>query len=214
MALCFDLDGTLGFFSGGYVLLRQALGDLWGREPRAEDLALCKGSTDWEIVEQLHRMRFGGPLAPEAYDRYGQACLARFQAAFHPEGQRPAIHQGIVQGLTRLLEAGHRVWLVSGNAPPVLDFKAGLLGVDPRIPRLGSLPGLDRAGLLRRAMEGCPGPHVYVGDRPHDQQAALAAGMAFLGVGDLVPGDHRSLSIQAEAALLVEAVEDLFPGNR
>jgi len=38
--LMFDLDGTLGFFGGGYLLLREALGDVWGEPPTAEELAL------------------------------------------------------------------------------------------------------------------------------------------------------------------------------
>lgn len=210
MPLCFDLDGTLGFFGGGYVLLREALGELWGREPSAEDLAQCSGSTDWEIVEQLHARRFGQPLSEAAYSAYDRACLARFSATFCPEGRSPTVFQGLVLGMNQLLERGHRVWLVSGNAPSVLAFKAHRLGVDPRIPMLGSLPHLDRVGLIRKALDGCPGPHLYVGDRPHDRLAAAAAGVPFLGVGDLVPGDHPILSPQAEAEHLMAAVDDLL----
>ncbi len=108
------------------------------------------------------------------------------------------------------MEAGHRVWLVSGNTPRVLDFKARLLGVDDRVPRLGSLPNLDRVGLIRKALEGCAGPHLYVGDRPHDRDAAAQAGVPFLAVGEAVPGDHPSLSEVAEADQLVGAVERLL----
>lgn len=210
MPLCFDLDGTIGSFGGGYVLLRQALGDLWGDEPTAEDLRACAGSTDWEIVDELHRKWFGNPLSLEGYDSYDKACLRRFQGAFHPEGRSPEVFRGIVSGMTQLVDEGHRVWLVSGNAPSVLDFKARALAVDARIPRLGSLPHLDRAGLIRRALDGCPGPHLYVGDRPHDRDAAQAAGVPFLGVGEAVPGDHPVLSVQAEADHLVKAVRALL----
>jgi phosphoglycolate phosphatase-like HAD superfamily hydrolase len=210
MPLCFDLDGTLGFFGGGYVLLREALGELWGQEPTAEDLARCHGSTDWEIVGQLHALRFGRPLTEAAYAAYDRACLARFSSTFHPQGRLPAAFQGIILGMTQLLEAGHRVWLVSGNAPSVLEFKARVLGVDPRIPRLGSEPHLDRVGLIRKALQGCPGPHLYVGDRPHDRLAAEQAGVPFLGVGDLVPGAHPILDPQAEPAHLLEAVRALL----
>ena len=117
---------------------------------------------------------------------------------------------GLVAGMARLVDAGHRVWLVSGNAPSVLLFKADALGIDPRVPRLGSLPHLDRAGLIRKALEGCSGPHLYVGDRPHDREAAEAAGVPFLGVGAAVPGDHPLLSEQAEAEHLVEAVNAIL----
>jgi len=206
MPLCFDLDGTIGSFGGGYVLLRQALGDLWGEEPTAEDLRACAGSTDWEIVDELHRMRFGGPLSEDMYRDYDQACLRRFQGTFHPEGRSPMVFRGLVTGMARLVEEGHRVWLVSGNTPAVLEFKAVALGVDPRIPKLGSLPHLDRAGLIRKALAGCPGPHLYVGDRPHDRKAAEAAGVPFLGVGAAVPGGHPLISEQAEADHLVEMV--------
>jgi len=213
MPICFDLDGTLGQFTGGYVLLREALGDLWGRPPAAAELLACTGSTDWEIVGQLHQMRFGRPLPDPEYARYERACLARFEGAFHPAGRAPVIFQGIVAGLARLLEAGHPVRLVSGNVPLVLAFKARLLGVDPRIPLTGSLPRLDRAGLIRMALEGCPGPHLYVGDRPHDREAADAAGVPFIGVGDLVPGEHPLLAPEAEADLLVRLVAERLGGE-
>jgi len=209
MPLCFDLDGTLGLFGGGYLLLREALGDLWGEPPSAADLALCHGSTDWEIVDQLHGLRFGRPIPEPAYAAYDRACLARFAATFHPLGRRHTAFEGIIEGMNRLAES-HRVWLVSGNTPSVLDFKAGLLGVAPGIPRLGSLPHLDRAGLIRRALLDCPGPHLYVGDRPHDRLAAEQAGVPFLGVGGLVPGDHPILDSAAEAEHLVRAVEALL----
>lgn len=210
MPLCFDLDGTLGSFGGGYVLLRQALGELWGAEPSAEELQACAGSTDWEIVDEMHRLRFGSPLSVADYEAYDRACLARFQAAFHPNGRSPVIHQGIVAGMGRLVEAGHRVWLVSGNTPRVLEFKAHVLGVDARVPRLGSLPHLDRVGLIRKALDGCAGPHLYVGDRPHDRDAAQRAGVPFLAVGEAVPGDHPQLSETAEAEHLVETVEGML----
>lgn len=210
MALCFDLDGTLGTFGGGYVLLRQALGDLWGQEPSAEELSRCPGSTDWEIVDHLQRMHHGSPLSAADYDAYDRACLARFEAEFHLDGRAPVVFEGIVAGMVHLLEAGHEVWLVSGNTPSVLDFKARALGVDPRIHRLGSLPDLDRAGLIRRALARSSGSHLYVGDRPHDRAAADAAGIPFLGVGDAVPGDHPVLSASAEAEHLVEAVEAIL----
>ncbi len=210
MPLCFDLDGTLGLFGGGYLLLREALGELWGEPPSAADLALCHGSTDWEFVDQLHRMRFGRAIPEPDYAAYDRACLARFKATFHPEGRQHTAFPGIIAGMARLADAGHRVWLVSGNTPSVLDFKAQVLAVDPRIPRLGSLPHLDRTGLIRKALEGRPGPHLYVGDRPHDRLAAAAAGVPFLGVGTLVPGDHPILDSGAEAEHLVRAVQAIL----
>jgi phosphoglycolate phosphatase-like HAD superfamily hydrolase len=210
MPICFDLDGTLGRFGGGYVLLRQALGELWGSEPTHEELQACAGSTDWEILAQLHAQRLGGPMAEADYLRYEAVCLAKFQEAFHPQRQIPVAFQGLIEGMALLVDAGRPVWLVSGNAPRVLDFKAALLGVDARIPRLGSVPRLDRAGLIRRAMEGCPGPHLYVGDRPHDRHAAELAGVPFLGVGDMVPGAHPILPPHAEAVHLLRAVEALL----
>ncbi len=210
MPLCFDLDGTLGQFGGGYVLLREALGVLWGAQPTVEQLRRCTGSTDWEIMGELHAMRFGAPMSEAHYAAYEAACLARFEGAFHPQGPAPTAFRGLIDGMARLVDAGRSVWLVSGNVPKVLDFKARLLGVDPRIPRLGSLPRLDRAGLIRMAMAGCKGPHLYVGDRPHDRHAAERAGIPFLGVGDQVPGDHPVLPPEAEAEHLLRAVGNLL----
>ena len=210
MPLCFDLDGTLGSFGGGYALLRQALGGLWGQEPTLEELISCKGSTDWEIVDELHRRVLGTPLGEGEYERYDNACLALFKAAFHPGGRQPVIFRGLVAGMTELLDRGYRIQLVSGNTPGVLEFKAKALGLDPRIRLLGSLPHLDRTSLILKALEEGPGPHIYVGDRPHDRAAAMAAGLPFLGVGDAVPGDHPILNVDAEAEHLVQAVEALL----
>ena len=208
MPLCFDLDGTLGHFSSGFVLLREALGELWGSAPTAEDLGHCLGSTDWEIVEELHRLRFGSALDETGYEAYQAACLGRFQSTFAPGGREAVAYAGIIGALHRLAER-HRVWLVSGNAPGLLAFKAGVLGIDPAIPRLGSLPRHDRTDLLRLALQGCPGPHLYVGDRPHDLAAAQAAGLPFLGVGEAVPGEHPSLPTDAASEQVMAFVTAL-----
>lgn len=209
MPLCFDLDGTLGHFSSGFVLLREALGELWGSAPTAEELGRCGGSTDWEIVDELHRMRFETGLEESTYEAYEAACLGRFRAVFAPGGREAVGYAGIIGALHRLAER-HPVWLVSGNAPNLLAFKAGILGIDPAIPRLGSLPRHDRTDLLRRALRGCPGPHLYVGDRPHDLAAARTAGLPFLGVGGAVPGDHPNLPTDAEVDRVVQSVAALI----
>lgn len=210
MPLCFDLDGTLGTFGGGYVLLRETLAELWGTAPAAEELRACLGSTDWEIVDELHRSRFGTGLENNAYEAFEAACLTRFRATFHPDGKLPIAFRGIIEGMHHLAEHGHAIWLVSGNAPLVLEFKADALCIDGRIRRLGSLPGCNRADLIRRAVQGCAGPHLYVGDRPHDREAAEAAAVPFLGIGDAVPGDHPVLGVEAEATHLVATIERLI----
>jgi phosphoglycolate phosphatase-like HAD superfamily hydrolase len=209
--ICFDLDGTLGHFSSGFVILREALGEIWGRTPSAEELRLCKGSTDWEIVADLHRMRFGQDLDERGYAAYETACVTRFRGHFAPGAQVATSFPGILEGLHRLATQ-RQVWLVSGNAPELLAFKAEVLGIDPAIPRLGSLPRLDRAGLLKQAMQDGPGPHLYVGDRPHDLAAAQAAGLPFVGVGEGVPGRHLSLSEETPAEHLIAAIEATLAG--
>lgn len=206
MPICFDLDGTLGHFSSGFVLLREALGEIWGQTPSVEELKRCTGSTDWEIVDELHQMRFGRALDERGYATYEAACVARFRVHFAPGARTAMAFPGVLEGMHRLA-ARRQVWLVSGNAPELLAFKAEVLGIDPAIPRLGSLPRLDRAGLLKQALKGCPGPHLYVGDRPHDLAAAQAAGLPFVGIGESVPGEHLNLTPDAEAEHLIEAVE-------
>lgn len=210
MPLCFDLDGTLGSFGGGYLLLRETLGELWGAPVEKAELEGCAGSTDWEIVDELHRARFQRGLDENGYAAFEKACLAKFEGAFHPEGRAPVPHAGLIEGLALLLDRGHDLWLVSGNTPKVLDFKAEALRIDPHIRRLGSLPHHDRAGLIRFALERGPAPDLYAGDRPHDRDAAAQAGVPFLAVGDAVPGPHPILAPHAEAKALVEAVEKLL----
>ena len=205
MPICFDLDGTLGHFSSGFVLLREALGAIWGQAPSVDELRLCSGSTDWEIVDELHRMRFERSLDEAGYQAYEAACVARFRAVFKPGVQEAVGFQGMLKGM-HLLAATRQVWIVSGNAPDLLDFKAGVLGIDPSIPRLGSLPRHDRTALLRRALREGPAPHLYLGDRPHDLAAAQAAGLPFLGIGSAVPGTHVNLPEDVEADLLVSTI--------
>ena len=187
MPICFDLDGTLGSFSGGYLLLRQALGELWGEEPSAAELLACFGSTDWEIVEELHCSRFGRTLDEGHYDAYQDGCLRRFSAAFPASPPSHIVFPGIVAALEQLRASGVPVAVVSGNAPKILDFKLERLGLRTGVPRIGSLPRRDRSALLAYSIEGCRGPHLYVGDRPHDLEASRRAGVPFLGVGDRVP---------------------------
>ena len=206
MPICFDLDGTLGHFSAGFVLLREALGGIWGQMPTVDELSVCQGSTDWEIVDELHRMRFGRGLDEAGYSAYETACVDRFRDVFTSGAQEAVGYGGILAGMHRLASA-RQVWIVSGNAPGLLAFKADVLGIDAAIPRLGSLPRHDRKDLLKRALRGGPGPHLYVGDRPHDLAAAQALGLPFLGIGEDVPGDHRSLPSNTEADGLVSAVE-------
>ncbi len=206
MPICFDLDGTLGHFSSGFVLLREALGTLWGSAPSAAELGRCTGSTDWEIVDELHRMRFGQGLDEAGYTAYEAACVARFQAAFRPGSQAAVAYAGVLEAMHRLAEA-HPVWLVSGNAPELLAFKAERLGIHPAIPRLGSLPRHDRTDLLVHARTTGPGPHLYLGDRPHDLAAAQAAGLPFLGIGEAVPGDHVSLPVDIAPEPLLAAIQ-------
>jgi len=203
MPICFDLDGTLGTFSSGYLLLREALGELWGQAPTREELSRCSGSTDWEIVDELHRIRYRTELEEAGYAAYEAACVRRFRQAFAPGGEAAVAFRGVLEGM-HWLATTRRVWLVSGNAPGLLAFKAEVLGIDPAIPRLGSLPRHDRSDLLRLARRGCPGPHLYFGDRPHDLAAARAAGMPFVGVGEQVPGAHPILGADAPATLVVE----------
>ena len=207
MPLCFDLDGTLGSFGGGYLLLRETLTELWGVPVEKAELDACAGSTDWEIVDELHRTRFGHGLEDDVYAAFETACLAKFRATFHPAGRAPVPHAGLIEGLGILLDRGHGVWLVSGNSPAVLAFKAEALKLDPRIQLLGSLPRHDRADLIRHALTSGLAPHLYAGDRPHDCEAAAQAGVPFLAVGDAAPGDHPALAPHAEAEALVKVVE-------
>jgi phosphoglycolate phosphatase-like HAD superfamily hydrolase len=209
MPLCFDLDGTLGHFSGGYVLLREVLGELWGMAPTESELRACRGSTDWEIVDELHLGRFGKGLPQVGYEAFEAACLLRFEREFAPGAREAVIYGGLVEGLNSLHRQGRAVALVSGNAPSLLAFKARALGIAAGIPLWGSRPGHSRADLLRLALVGCEGPHLYAGDRPHDLQAALETGLPFLGVGSYVPGAHPILAPEAQAEVLLSTVEQL-----
>ncbi len=210
MPLCFDLDGTLGHFGGGYVLLREVLGGLWGEVPTEEALRACKGSTDWEIVDELHLGRFGEGLPLKGYLAFEAACLARFEREFSPGGRSVVVYEGLVAGLNALWRQGRAVALVSGNAPRLLAFKARALGVEAGIPLWGSRPGHSRADLIRLALQGCGGPHLYAGDRLHDLHAARATGLPFLGVGPHVPGEHPVLGPEAGPQDLVSTVERLL----
>lgn len=210
MPLCFDLDGTLGTFGSGYRLLRQALGELWREEPGLEELRACAGSTDWEIVDELHRRRFQRPLADRDFHVYARACLAQFERAYGPGGEAPVVFEGMVGGLAALAHRGHAVCLVSGNVPEVLAFKARRLGVPAAVTLVGSRPRTDRTALLRHGLTLGPHPHAYIGDRPHDQAAAAACGVPFLGIGPHLPEGVPSLEVDSQADHLVETLEAML----
>ena len=213
MPLCFDLDGTLGLFGGGYLLLREALGDLWGEPPTAAELALCQGSTDWEIVDQLYAVRFGGAHPGRGLRGLRPGLPGPVHRRLPPPGA-PATPRSRASSPAwpAWPTTGHRVWLVSGNTPSVLDFKARCWGWTRASRAWAACPAWTGPALILKALEGGPGPHLYVGDRPHDRLAAERAGVPFLGVGGLVPGDHPILGADAEAEHLVQAVEALLGG--
>ncbi|MFI6710803.1 HAD family hydrolase [Nonomuraea sp. NPDC050478] len=216
-AVLFDLDGTL-------VDSRPAILDCY----RA---ALAPVPQGWESLLELGlgrvmrwRMRevmaeVAGELAPE--------CVSRYERHYLEDGHRKVVlYQGAADMLDALRGQGLRLGIVTNKgrertehdlrhvhgARDLLPLFDVVVTTEDTVERKPSpepiLHGLRRAGWTA-------GDCAYVGDGPHDAEAAIAAGTAFVGAGW---GYYPDELASARPALAVAAapgdLAGLLPGGR
>ena len=180
MRLLFDLDGTLTDSGGGITrCIQHALSGLGRPAPPAADLAWCVGpplresftrllgTTDTALVDQaleLYRERF--------------VSVGMFENIVYP---------GVREGLRRLGEAGHQLWVVTSK-PHV--YARQILAHFDLLPRFMGVYGSelsgersDKVSLVRHVLESerCDTRPCMVGDRRHDVEGAHANGLKAIG---------------------------------
>lgn len=190
MNILFDLDGTLVDVRSSY---HQAIGEtvrhFGGEELKDEEIRQCKAqggyNNDWDLTECLLRRR-SCTVSYEAivavfqrvyWGEEGNGLIGRERWLLNPEclrqlGRRHAL--GIVTGRPRR----EALWTLDHFA--VRNFFSVLVAHDD-CPKGRGKPdpyGIDLA-LSQMASKG---RGIYIGDSPDDRDAALAAGLEFIGV--------------------------------
>ena len=181
-AILFDLDGTLtDSWPGITRCIEHALRGMGAAVPPEEALRGCVGPPLTETFARL----LGAPDEPAIAE-----ALRLYRDRFVATGMfENAVFPGVREGLQRLRQAGHRLW-VATSKPHVYarrivahfelgSFFAGIYG-----PEL-DLTNHDKRDLLRVLLAAerlDPRQTIMVGDRVHDVDGARANGVSAVGV--------------------------------
>jgi pyrophosphatase PpaX len=206
-AVLFDLDGTLiDTVELIRVSFRHATRTVLGYEVPDE---ITMAHVGRPLIQQFHEM------APEHADRLLSEYRA-FNMAHHDEMAKA--YPGTIEVLTELRSKGIRMGIVTSKGTAAATRGIELFGLCPffevvvtaddvTIHKPDPHPLRFAAGLMGVELEYC----IYVGDSPHDMQAAIAGGAiavaalwgAFPETEVVVPGTSYSLaSIQGLPGLL------------
>lgn len=187
----FDLDLTLihGEALDWHIWLGAVSAALGVTVGPNEDWAAHPVHTDHGLLESLSWSRRGRAFEPEERLVFEADLLARLDAALAPGAFLP------IAGAPALLDAlAGRVSLATGNLHAVTTRKLRCSGLDRVLHPVGarrvwpcscSEPGIDRAELVRRALQRIGwnrGPATSLGDGVWDVRAARALGVGFIGV--------------------------------
>ena len=183
----FDLDGTLVDSAADIAVAANAALAGEGLDPVTnEEAARLIGDGARKAVERAFSLR-GGPVDDDALDRGERA----FSRAYADPGQPllGRLYPGVPETLDRMAGAGIRFGVCT-NKPQAATLRtlAGL-GIEGRF---AVLVGGDRTTFRKpdprhllaclEPLEGRPETAAMVGDSSNDEEAARAAGAAFVGV--------------------------------
>jgi phosphoglycolate phosphatase-like HAD superfamily hydrolase len=218
--LLFDIDGTLVRtrpLTHQQAMARAAV-EVFGLPPETDEASVRAvepwGKTDRWILREL--LEANGVAAPgdaevERWERAACAAYEELENGTPTDGDRRT-----ARVLERLVAAGHRLALVTGNLEPIARRKLSRRGLGDAFPfgqgGFGS-DAEDRAELVRLAREraGSPPPAevVLIGDTPNDVAAGLAAGVRPIGVAN--ERYDRSALLAAGAHAVVDELDELEP---
>ncbi len=181
-AILFDLDGTLIDSRPAIIDTFAAILHKHSIEPRVPWPALRIGPPLAVTLREL-----AGDVEPALLD----ALIADFKADYDSSGYRASrVFDGIPELLATLHADGRACYLATNKrlhpTRLILDYLGWqryfieVYALDRQSPPLP-----DKAAMLRRLLadQQLAAPtSLYVGDTPEDQQAASAAGLAFIGV--------------------------------
>ncbi|MDO8915490.1 MAG: HAD-IA family hydrolase [Coriobacteriia bacterium] len=208
-AILFDLDGTLiDTVELIRVSFRHATRTVLGYEVPDE---ITMAHVGRPLMQQFHEM------APEHADEL-LAEYRAFNMAHHDEMAKS--YPGTIEALTELRSQGIPMGIVTSKGTAAATRGIELFGLRPffdvvvtaddvAVHKPDPYPLRFAAGLMGVELEYC----IYVGDSPHDMQAAIAAGAiavaalwgAFAEQEVVVPGTTYALaSIQGLPGLLTE----------
>jgi phosphoglycolate phosphatase len=178
----FDLDGTLTDSVLGIVRsLQYALAQVRGPSWRDEDLQRLIGHPLREVFETLL-----GSDDPALNEQAIRAYRERFGTHGMYEN---AVYPGVPEALSRLRDAGLRLWVVTSKPQFYAERIVGHFALRELFVRVhgSELSGerADKAELIGHVLrqEQLDGAHAcMIGDRRHDVAGARAHGLSSLGV--------------------------------
>ena len=183
----FDLDGTLVDSAADIAFAANAALAGEGLKPvTSEEAARLVGDGARKAVERAFALR-GGPVDEETLDRGERA----FTGAYVDPGQPVLgrLYPGVAETLARLAAAGLRLGVCTNKPQAAADRTLSALGVRERFRVLvgGDCTPFrkpDPRHLLAclEPLGSLPASAAMVGDSTNDEEAARAAGTAFVGV--------------------------------
>lgn len=183
----FDLDGTLVDSAADIAFAANAALAGEGLDPvTSEEAARIVGDGARKAVERAFALR-GGPVDEDALDRGARAFSTAYVDPAQPVLGR--LYPGVGETLARLAAAGLRLGVCTNKPQAAADRTLSALGVRERFR---VLVGGDRTRFRKpdpRHLLACleplgsrPASAAMVGDSTNDEEAARAAGTAFVGV--------------------------------
>ena len=182
--ILWDVDGTLllNSYSGGGELYHTAIERTVGRELHPP-LPRTHGKPDGLILSEI-LAHFG---YDDSWHERARATLDELSIERHRSGDARETAPGVTDALRAVAARGWHNALLTGNSlvrarvklegaglgPEWFDWERSFFGATAR----------DRSEITRAAREALPGETlVIIGDTPRDDEAAVAAGLPFIGV--------------------------------
>ena len=183
----FDLDGTLVDSAADIAVAANAALAGEGLEPVTnEEAARLVGDGARKAVERAFALR-GGPMDKDALDRGACAFATAYVDPAQPVLGR--LYPGVDETLARLATAGLKLGVCTNKPQAAAIRTLSALGIGGRFQ---VLVGGDRTPFRKpdprhllaclEPLDGRPETAAMVGDSSNDEEAARAAGAAFVGV--------------------------------
>ena len=183
----FDLDGTLVDSAADIAVAANAALAGEGLEPVTnEEAARLVGDGARKAVERAFALR-GGPVDDDALDRGARAFATAYVDPAQPVLGR--LYPGVDETLARLATAGLKLGVCTNKPQAAAIRTLSALGIGGRFQ---VLVGGDRTPFRKpdprhllaclEPLDGRPETAAMVGDSSNDEEAARAAGAAFVGV--------------------------------
>ncbi len=218
IAVLFDIDGTLIITGGaGAASWRLAFDELYGIPADIGEFT-DTGMTDPDVGRKTFQAVLHREPERHEFARLLERRLHYLHGAV-AESEDYRVLPGAEDLLTRLLEQGYLLGLVTGNVEAAAHVKLHRAGLN----RFFSFGGygsdaVDRGEIVRTALTRAslvygepltPGQALAVGDTPHDVEGAHAAEVACVGVGS----HHFSVEQLREAGAdyAIASLKEDFP---